>query len=86
MRSRRKGEPKSGSALDQEITGKAELQPYLSFDEACKMALKVEKHKKPRDNKPFTKPFSTIKLNTSTSTLNKEVKKDGNSKKEKFKG
>jgi len=42
--------------LDQGIAKKVDLQPYWSFEDVCKLAIKVERYSK--NKKPFTNSYS----------------------------
>ncbi|XP_057248897.1 uncharacterized protein LOC130590469 [Beta vulgaris subsp. vulgaris] len=63
--------------LNEDVREKVEVYPYLTFDEACKVALKIDGQKKKSVvSKSYSKPFSTFKANPSTSNFDKNKKTD----------
>lgn len=61
--------------LNNEIREKVEIYPYLTFEEACKLALKIDNQKKrPIINKTNSKFVSTFKGNSSANNFDKSKK------------
>lgn len=61
IRSEIEEEPKQAvvrflKGLHQSIAEKVDLQPYWSFEDVCKLAIKVEKYSKNKE--PFTSSYS----------------------------
>ena len=50
--------------LEPSITEKVDIQPYWSFEDVCKLAIKVERYSKAKRQfgRPFVKPNSPPKL------------------------